>query len=75
MTTVEKQMELKDKILIGLKKAYSEMVKFKKQNNTEIVIIRDNKIIKIKPECYFNIDLTYHCFPHVIPRNTAKTES
>ena len=50
MTTVEKQMELKDKILIGLKKAYSEMVKFKMQNNTEIVIIRDNKIIKIKPE-------------------------
>lgn len=50
MTTVEKQIELKDKILIGLEKVYERLIEFKKQKNTELVIIKDNKIIKIKPE-------------------------
>jgi hypothetical protein len=49
MTTVEKQMELKDKILIGLEKVYEKLIEFKKQKNSELVIIKDNKIIKIKP--------------------------
>jgi hypothetical protein len=50
MTTVEKQIELKDKILIGLEKVYERLIEFKKQKNTELVVIKDNKIIKIKPE-------------------------
>jgi hypothetical protein len=50
MTTVEKQLELKDKILIGLEKVYERLIEFKKQKNTELVIIKDNKIVKIKPE-------------------------
>lgn len=50
MTTVEKQLELKDKILIGLEKVYEKLIEFKKLKNTELVIIRDNKIVKIKPE-------------------------
>lgn len=50
MTTVEKQIELKDKILIGLEKVYDRLIEFKKQKNTEIVIIKDNKIVKIKPD-------------------------
>ncbi|WP_291115257.1 hypothetical protein [Flavobacterium sp. UBA6135] len=50
MTTVEKQLELKDKILIGLEKVYEKLIEFKKQKNTELVIIKDNKIVKIKPE-------------------------
>jgi hypothetical protein len=50
MTTVEKQIELKDKILIGLEKVYERLIEFKKQKNTELVIIKDNKIVKIKPE-------------------------
>jgi hypothetical protein len=50
MTTVEKQIELKDKILIGLEKVYEKLIEFKKLKNTELVIIRDNKIVKIKPE-------------------------
>ena len=50
MTTVEKQIELKDKILIGLEKVYERLIELKKQKNTELVIIKDNKIIKIKPE-------------------------
>jgi hypothetical protein len=50
MTTVEKQIELKDKIVIGLEKVYERLIEFKKQKNTELVIIKDNKIVKIKPE-------------------------
>jgi len=50
MTTVEKQLELKDKILIGLEKVYERLIEFKKQKNTELVVIKDNKILKIKPE-------------------------
>jgi hypothetical protein len=50
MTTVEKQLELKDKILIGLEKVYERLIEFKKQKNTELVVIKDNKIVKIKPE-------------------------
>jgi hypothetical protein len=50
MTTVEKQIELKDKILTGLEKVYERLIEFKKQKNTELVILRDNKIVKIKPE-------------------------
>ena len=50
MTTVEKQIELKDKILIGLEKVYERLIEFKKQKNSELVIMRDNKVVKIKPE-------------------------
>ena len=35
MTTVEKQLELKDKILIGLEKVYERLIEFKKHKNTE----------------------------------------
>jgi hypothetical protein len=50
MTTVEKQLELKSKILLGLEKAYEKLLEFKKQKNTELVIMKDGKIIKIRPE-------------------------
>ena len=41
MTTVEKQLELKDKIQIGLEKVYEKLIEFKKQKNTELVIIQN----------------------------------
>ncbi|MBX3163913.1 MAG: hypothetical protein KF900_05490 [Bacteroidetes bacterium] len=50
MTTVEKQIELRDKILLGLKKAYAKLIEYKKQKGTELVIMKDGKIVKIKPE-------------------------
>lgn len=49
MTTVEKQIELRDKILAGLDKVYDKLLEFKKQKNTDLVVIKDNKIVKIKP--------------------------
>ena len=50
MTTVEKQLELKDKILLGLEKVYEKLIEFKKLKKTDLVVIKDNKIVKIKPE-------------------------
>lgn len=49
MTTVEKQIELRNKILIGLDKVYERLIEFKKQKNTELVVMKDNKIVRIKP--------------------------
>lgn len=50
MTTIEKQIELRDKILVGLDKVYEKLIEFKKLKKTELVVIKDNKIVKIKPE-------------------------
>jgi hypothetical protein len=37
------------KILEGMDKVYEKLIEFKKKMNSELVIIKDNKIIKIKP--------------------------
>ena len=50
MTTIEQQIELRDKIIKGLEKVYDKLIEYKKQKNSELVVIRDNKIVKIKPE-------------------------
>jgi hypothetical protein len=50
MTTIEIQLEEKNKILKGLEKVYEKLLEFKKAKNSELVILRDNKIVKIKPE-------------------------
>jgi len=49
MSTIEKQAELQEKIIFGLKKTHENVIAFKKQKNTELVVMRDNKIVKIKP--------------------------
>lgn len=50
MKTVEKQKELFDKILTGLERSYEKLLEFKKQKKTDLVIMKDNKIVRIKPE-------------------------
>ncbi len=50
MTTIEIQIDEKNKILKGLEKAYEKLLEFKKSKNSELVVLRDNKIVKIKPE-------------------------
>lgn len=47
--TTEAKIERRNKIIFGLEKAYEKMLEFKKQKNSEIVIIRENKIIRFKP--------------------------
>lgn len=50
MTTTEKHIEEKKRILKGLEKVYEKLLEFKKMKNSELVILRDNKIVKVKPE-------------------------
>ena len=50
MTIIEIQNEEKNKILKGLEKVYEKLLEFKKTKNSELVVIRDNKIVRIKPE-------------------------
>ena len=47
--TKEESIERKNKILLGLEKAYLKMIEFKKEKNTEIIIMKDKKIVRIKP--------------------------
>ena len=37
------------KIIDGMNKVYEKLIEFKKKSNSELVIIKDNKIVKIKP--------------------------
>lgn len=46
--TTENKIENRNKILIGLEKAYEKMIAFKKERKSELVIIKDNKVVKIK---------------------------
>ena len=50
MITVEEQKKQFEKISFGLKKTYEKLIEFKKQKGTELVVMRDGKIVKIKPE-------------------------
>ena len=50
MTTPEQQIELREKIQRSLETVYAKIVKFKKQKGTDIVIMQDGKITRIKPE-------------------------
>lgn len=49
MTTIDKQIEEKNKIIKGLEKVYEKLIEFKKSKNSVLVVIRDNKIVKIRP--------------------------
>ncbi|MEJ5145207.1 MULTISPECIES: hypothetical protein [Sphingobacterium] len=49
MTTIDIQEEEKIKILKGLEKVYEKLIEFKKNKNSELVVLRKNKIVKIKP--------------------------
>ncbi|GGE01917.1 hypothetical protein [Planktosalinus lacus] len=50
MTQKDKQIELKDKIVKGLEKVYERLLEFKKNKNSELVVMQGDKIVKIKPE-------------------------
>ena len=43
-TSVERQ-----KILEGMDKVYEKLIEFKKRMNSELVIIKKGKIVKVKP--------------------------
>jgi hypothetical protein len=49
MTTFEFQIEEKIKILNGHKITNQKLLEFKKSKNSELVVLRNNKIVRIKP--------------------------
>lgn len=50
MTNKDKQIELREKIVKGLEKVYKKLIEFKKEKNSELVIMKEGKIVKIKPK-------------------------
>ncbi len=50
MITLEEQIELRNKIIAGLKIAYERLIEFKKQKKTDLVIMQGDKIVRIKPQ-------------------------
>jgi len=50
MTIKDKESDLRvNKILKGLELSYEKLLAEKKAKNSELVVIRDNKIVTIKP--------------------------
>ena len=50
MTKKERHIELREKVLKGLEIAYERLIQFKKEKNSELVIMKDGKVVSIKPE-------------------------
>jgi hypothetical protein len=46
---LEEQLERQSKIATGLKVAYKRMLEFKRQKNSEVVVMREGKIVRFKP--------------------------
>jgi len=44
-----KRTSTQTKILEGMDKVYEKLIEFKKKMNSELVIIQDDKIVRIKP--------------------------
>lgn len=47
--TPEQQLERQDKIMAGLKIAYARMLEFKRYKKSEVVVMREGKIVRVKP--------------------------
>lgn len=50
MEPKDKYSDRVKKILKGLEKAYEKMIEYKKQKGSELVIMQNGKIVKIKPD-------------------------
>ena len=47
--TIQEKISLKHKILKGLELNYAKLIAEKRANNQEIVVMRNDKIISLKP--------------------------
>jgi hypothetical protein len=47
--TEYKRSQNQQKIIDGMNKVYEKLIEFKKKKNSELVILKDNKIVRIKP--------------------------
>lgn len=46
---LKEQLERQARIEAGLKTAYERMLEFKRQKNSEVVVTRGGKIVRLKP--------------------------
>jgi len=46
---LKEQIERQEKIAAGLKIAYARMLEMKRQKNSEVVVMRQGKIARVKP--------------------------
>ena len=49
-TKADKQKDFYNKILSGPDRIYDKLIEFKKQKSSELVVLKDGKIVRIKPE-------------------------
>jgi len=49
MDTKKYNEELIAKIMIGIEKSHQKLLATKKKNKEELIIIRDNQIVRVKP--------------------------
>ncbi len=50
MKTTDKQNEETNKILKGLEIAYKNLLKYKKEKNSDLVVLIDNEIVRVRPD-------------------------
>lgn len=50
MTTIESQIDEKNKILKGLEKVYERLLEYKKAKNSDLIILQNDEIIRVKPD-------------------------
>ena len=46
---VYKRTEHQQKIINGMDKVYDKLIEFKKRANSELVVMKDGQIVRIKP--------------------------
>jgi hypothetical protein len=56
MNSIKKSEEIRDKIIKGLSNSFQKLLEYKKSINGELIIMKDNKIISVKPEYFDKLD-------------------
>ena len=49
MSSKKEKIDQRNKILKGLEKTYEKLIQLKKEKNFDLVILKDDKVIHIKP--------------------------
>ncbi len=50
MSSKKEKIAIRNKVIKGLEKAYDKLIEIKKQRNEELVVLKDDKIIHLKPQ-------------------------
>lgn len=45
----QKALEIKEKIILGLEKTYENLIEYKKYKKSDLIVMRDKKIVRLKP--------------------------